>query len=419
MASPLSPVAPLSPVVPVLLGVLSAQVALGLMAPLVPLLLVGGGSTAPQIGLIASAYSLGFMAGAMTAERLVIRVGHIRAFAAFAALAANATLLMAVVGQPLAWAALRAVVGLSAAGLCLVAESWLYGSADNASRGRIFGAYLVASWGGGALGPVALNAVPASAWLFGPAGIAVTTALLPLALTRQPNPAIGRQARMGLAALYRVSPVGLACCLAAGLVNGVFYALAPVYLSRFGYHPTQVAAFVSAANVAGLAVQWPIGLLSDRLGRRPMAVAVLALGLALALLFVLAGRAGMPVLLVLGCAFAGVAAPLYGLGAGQTNDRLARGDAVAASGGLLFVWAMGATVGPALAGAVMGLLGPGGLFIYLAVVLGGISLFTGLRIRLRGEVPRDLRGAFVPAMAEPALHAGLATPPPPPGGDGP
>ena len=408
MASPLSPVAPLSPVVPVLLGVLSAQVALGLMAPLVPLLLVGGGSTAPQIGLIASAYSLGFMAGAMTAERLVIRVGHIRAFAAFAALAANATLLMAVVGQPLAWAALRAVVGLSAAGLCLVAESWLNGSADNASRGRIFGAYLVA-----------LNAVPASAWLFVPAGIAFTTALLPLALTRQPNPAIGRQARMGLAALYRVSPVGLACCLAAGLVNGVFYALAPVYLSRFGYHPTQVAAFVSAANVAGLAVQWPIGLLSDRLGRRPMAVAVLALGLALALLFVLAGRAGMPVLLVLGCAFAGVAAPLYGLGAGQTNDRLARGDAVAASGGLLFVWAMGARVGRALAGAVMGLLGPGGLFIYLAVVLGGISLFTGLRIRLRGEVPRDLRGAFVPAMAEPALHAGLATPPPPPGGDGP
>jgi MFS family permease len=400
----------LAAVIPVLLGVLCAQLALGVMNPLVPLLLVAHGTATPEIGLIASAYSMGFMAGAVTADRLVIRIGHIRAFAAFAAMAANATLLMSVIGDPIVWAVLRALIGYSVAGVFLVAESWLNGQADNASRGRIFGAYLVASWGGGAVGALALNVAPPSPVLFVAAGIALTTALLPLALTRQANPAIGRQARMGLLMLYRISPVGLACCLTAGLVNGAFYALSPVYLSDFAIPAAGVAVFIAAANVAGLAVQWPLGLLSDRVGRRPMAMALLALALLTALAFALLGRLGMPALLALGCVFAAVTAPLYGLGAGQTNDRLERGDAVAASGGLLFAWAVGATIGPALAGGVMGLLGPQGLFVYLAAVLAGISGFTLLRIRAREEVSRDQRGSFVPARTEPAVLSELDTP---------
>lgn len=397
-------------VIPVLLGMLCAQVALGILTPLVPLLLVAHGSATPEIGLIASAYSLGFMVGAVTADRLVVRVGHIRAFAAFAAIAANAALLLSVTGDPIVWAVLRALIGYSAAGLCLVAESWLNERADNSSRGRIFGAYMVASWGGGAIGPLAMNVVPLSAVLFVIAGIAFTTALLPLALTRQANPAIGRQARMGLLALYRISPVGLACCLAAGLVTGVFYALAPVYLSRLDIPATEIAVFISAANVAGLAVQWPLGLLSDRLGRRMLAEVLLVLGLLAAIAFALFGGLGMPSLLVLGCVFAAVTAPLYGFGAAQTNDRLERGDAVAASGGLLFAWALGATIGPALAGWVMGVVGPQGLFVYMAVVLAAVIGFTALRIRAREEVPRDQRGTFVPAMTEPAVHSEIATP---------
>lgn len=397
----------LAAVAPVLLGMLCAQLAFGIMNPLVPVLLVADGVAALPIGLIASAYSMGFMVGALSAQHLVIRVGHIRAFAAFAAMAANATLLLALIGEPAAWGVLRALLGYSAAGLCMVAESWLSGEADNASRGRIFGAYLVASWGGGATGPLAMRIASPSAALFIAAAIALSTALLPLALTRRSNPEIGRPARMPLAALYRVSPVGLACCLSAGLINGAFYALAPVYLSHVAISAGGVALFISAANFAGLLVQWPLGALSDRVGRRPMAVVLLALALAVALLFALLMPRGLAALLVLGCLLAASTAPLYGLGTGQTYDRLTRGDAVSASGGLLFAWALGATLAPALAGAVMSQVGPQGLFHYLAAVLAAITLFTVLRIRAREEVPRDQRGSFVPARTEPAVLSEL------------
>ena len=116
----------------------------------------------------------------------------------------------------------------------------------------------------------------------------------------------------------------------------------------------------------------------------------------------LVGQAPLSVVLTLGALFAGVAAPLYGLGAGQTNDHMGPDDFVAASGGLLFAWSIGASLGPTLAAGTMGLLGPYGLSVYLSVVLGGVVLFTIGRMRIRAGVPRDRQSGFVPAPSAPA-----------------
>ena len=102
-------------------------------------------------------------------------------------------------------------------------------------------------------------------------------------------------------------------------------------------------------------------------------------------------------------------APLYGLGAGQTNDRMERGDYVAASGGLLFTWSLGSAVGPSLAGVLMGRAGPAGLFVYLATVLGSLGVFTVARMLLRSEVPAEQRGGYVPATASPPRHSELVS----------
>jgi MFS family permease len=399
----------LMPIAPVLLGVLCGQIALGVMTPTIPLLLLAHGEAVTNIGLIASCYSVGYFVGALTGERLVIRVGHIRAFAAAAALAADGTLIMALTQSPWAWAALRVAVGYAGAVLSLVAESWLNERADNASRGHVLGAYLVASWGGGAIGPLLMNLVPPSAALITVAGIAFAAATLPMALTHQPNPRVNRQARLSIAALFRVSPAAISFCFTAGVVNTVFYALSPVFLERQGIAAGGIAVFVSAANFAGLAIQFPVGVASDRFGRRRVALVLLLAGCALALAFPLVAGWGLAALLVLGCAYAAATAPLYGLGSGQMNDRLDGGDAVAASGGLLLAWAVGATIGPSAAGWAMQHLGPAGLFVTIAGVLGLIAALTAARMRVKSEVPRDARGDFVPATPVPQRHAPLAT----------
>jgi MFS family permease len=398
-------------IVPVLLGVLIAEVALGMMTTLIPLDLTANGVPDGVIGGVGSAYFLGFLLGTLTCARLVRAVGHIRAFAVFLALGADCALLMTLTDHPFVWAGLRLVMGWQLSGMFLVAESWLNDKTDNANRGRTFGAYLLISWGGAALGPLAyglLHDVDRSLIMV---GVAFATALVPMALTPVSNPPLGERRRFTLRRLFNTSPMGATCVIASGLVNSSFYTLAPVYLERHGHSPHQVPVFLSAALVAALVVQYPVGIAADRFGRRPMTVVALALAVIVSILFSLLGTAPFWVLVMLGAILAGVTAPLYGLGAGQTNDRVARSDYVAASGGLLFGWAVGSSVGPVIAGVIMAHAGANALFVFLAVTLLALSGFTLLRMRQRAGV--ETESAYVPARRAPPILPELDEPPAP------
>ena len=391
----------LIPILPVLLGVACAQVALGLSTPLIPLLLLQNGAQSPLIGAVASCYFVGFLAGALLAPVAVRRVGHVRAFALFAAICADCALLMAFGHTALAIGALRLATGFASSALFLIAESWLNDHADSGNRGGVFSAYLVTSWGATAAGPLVLNVIPASPLLFVLVGLAFATAVVPMAATIQPNPPVPPAQRLSPWALARISPLGLACAGVAGMVNSAFYALVPVYLQRHGQGGGAVAAVSSLALIAALSIQVPVGLLSDRYGRRRLTLATLAVAVAAAGVLALVGWPGLWAMAALAMVYAAATAPLYGLGAGQTNDRMARGDYVAASGGLLFTWALGASFGPGFAGAAMGILGPAGLFAFLAGVLTLMAAFTVSRMLGRPEVPRDRRAPFVPTPAPP------------------
>lgn len=400
----------LASIVPVLLGVLIAEVALGMMTTLIPLDLAANGLGANAIGLVGSGYFVGFLLGTLTCARLVRAVGHIRAFAVFLALSADCALLMTLTHNPLVWTALRLIMGWQLSGMFLVAESWLNDKTDNASRGRTFGAYLLVSWGGAALGPMAYSLLKTADRSLVMVGLAFATALLPMALTPVSNPPLGERRRIGLVRLFNISPMGTTCVLASGFVNGAFYTLVPVYLERHGFTAHQIPTFLSTALVAALLVQYPVGMAADRYGRRPITVAALGLAVIICLLFALLGGSAFWVLIGLGAVLSGVTAPLYGLGAGQTNDRVARSDYVAASGGLLFAWAVGASAGPLLAGVVMTHAGANALFFFLAFFLLALSGFTLFRMRSRAGVPTE--SAFIPARAAPTQVASLDEPPP-------
>jgi len=397
------------PIAPVLLGITVAQLALGALGPLIALLLAERAVTASAIGLVTSAYYGGFLAGSLSCPRIVDRVGHIRAFAVFAALAADCVLLHAVTHSPAVWGVLRAITGYAMAGSFLIAESWLNTKADSASRGRIFGAYLFATWSASAAGPLALNLAHqgGGTFLFILIALGFVTALVPMALTQVANPEIAGRARFGVRRLFQISPTGVVACCGSGLVNSAFYGLLPVYAERTGLDPGRLSLLLTTALVGGLLAQFPIGMISDRFGRRPTMLVSIIIGLLLALAVPMLGRGGFPRILALAFLLASVTAPLYGLGAGQTNDYIAPKDFVGASAGLLFAWALGASVGPLAASAVMEGVGAAGLFLYLAVALAAIAAFTIFRMLRRSGLPVVLQGGFVPSPQTPPRIAEL------------
>jgi MFS family permease len=364
---------PRSPVPSLLISLFIAYVALGVIGPVTPLLLLAEGASAAQIGLVASAHSVGFILGTLTFGRLIGAIGHRRSFAVAVVVAASVTGGMAMARAPALWALLRVALGVAHAGICLVAESWLNAHATNQTRGRVFSAYMLTTWGGNVLGPLTISIVPASAGLL---ALAAFVMLLGLA---------------------RVSPVGLVCCLAAGLSNSAFYAMSPVALSGRGYSQAAIAGFLVAINLAGMVAQMPIGLLSDWIGRRQAALGVLLVGSVVGVAIYNAATAPYWVVVALGAAYSAMTSGLYGLGSSQTSDRLAGGDMVAASGGLLLVWACGAAIGPAVAGRLMAAADPWALFLYLPAVMASVAIFTAVRMVLRSDAPRAERAVAVTA----------------------
>jgi len=384
------------PVTQVLAGVVCLETALGILSPTIALQLTHRAAPPEIIGFIGSAYFIGFLVGTMTCHRVIDRVGHIRTFSVFAAIAANATLLYLVFDDIYIWVALRVLTGYAIAGQFVVVESWLNDKATNQNRGRIFSLYMAVSWAASGVSPLALNlADPTGHELFTLAALALVTSLVPLGLTRFGNPEIGERSHFGVRKLFGLSPLGVVACFGSGMVTPALYALLPSYMVSAGYTIEQLSIVYSFSTIAGLLAQFPVGYLSDRLGRRPlMLVASLGAG-ATALALYASGGTSFIMLTTLLFLAEGLMAPLYSLGVGQATDYIDKKDFVAASGGLLFAWGVGSTIGPSVAGGVVGFAGPSGLFLFLGASMALLAAFVIGRILIRPAKSAKEQSNFV------------------------
>jgi MFS family permease len=122
------------------------QLANGFFGTFISLRLSVENFDAIMAGLVLSSYFAGFTLGALRCGRIIGRVGHIRAYAAFAGLVVAATAAMPLLVGPLPWLVLRAVVGFGCAGVFVTTESWLNAKAQPSERGRIFAVYMVGTF---------------------------------------------------------------------------------------------------------------------------------------------------------------------------------------------------------------------------------------------------------------------------------
>ena len=377
-------------------GVTFLGLASGLLFALLGIRMAIEGIPTQMIGVVGSAYFAGLLAGTVFCDRVIRRVGHIRAFNVFAAVSAIAALLHVLIAPVWVWAMLRAGMGFSMAGLFMVAESWLQFKATNETRGRTFALFAAVHSAGVGVGPLLINvADPAAAELFLIASILYSIALLPVALTRVGNPELGEASRFGLRDLFAISPVAVVGVFAVGLANSGFYGLGAVFGEQIGLTTSHISLFMTVTVLGGFLMQYPIGALSDRFDRR-LVMICFALGAAAVAAGIAALGGAVPLaVLVLGFAFGGVSQPLYSLAVAHANDYVETNDFVAASAGLLFAYGVGASIGPIVAAMGMGRLGPSGLFVYIAVVLLGLGGFVAYRMRIRAPIPTAEQGEFI------------------------
>ena len=360
---------------------------------------------ATTTGLVMSAYFLGLMVGAQQAGHVIHRAGHIRAFAVFAALANAAVLGHSLYLDAYLWAALRVLSGFSIAGLYMVIESWLNERATSETRGRIFSVYQVVAFAALGSGQLLLYVGdPAGTELFVIAALLMGLALIPVAITRAEYPKAPERHRMALRATLGRTPLAGVTTVSAGLINGAIFAMTPVFGLSTGIGVDGIALLMSAIIFGGVLLQWPIGQLSDRLGRRPLLIAVGAGTTVVATTLAVADFLPLSLLIPVAAMFGGVSFTLYPLSVSHANDVLQPKDFVSVSGTLLFFWGLGATLGPTAAGQVMAYIGPRGLFLFVAVVATLIALCAWLfrteEVDIEGQAPFVTVARTTPVILE-------------------
>lgn len=375
-------VAPNTPPLRAVLSLLAATAALltahGLLNTLVAVRAAHEGFSTTLIGLTTSAYFIGYMVGARVMPGLLARIGHVRTFAACAALATIAVLLLPLLPYAVAWLLLRGLMGFALVGLSNVIETWLAAQAGAAERSRVLGSYMTVNLLGLAAGPLLLGfGEPGSPVLFSIAALLLAATALPVTLTKLAPPPVHEQQKMPMATVAAAAPTAIAGVFLIGMSLGSFWGLGAVFAEQRGLERGGVGLLMAITVLGGALLQWPIGRWSDRGDRRTVMATV---GVVAALALVGAAFAEDTRLMMALFAVAGGGLfSVYPLCMAHLFDRVAADRALSACSTLLVANGVGAALGPVLVGAAMQMQGAAALPLAMAVCLSLIATVAAWR----------------------------------------
>ena len=348
-------------------------------------------------GIMMSGYFIGYFTGAIVVPKFVVKVGHIRVFAAFASMASLSILIHAVFVDPLVWIFGRFLTGFSIIGIFIVVESWLNDRASNKSRGHVLSIYMLIGFLGIALGTLLLNfSSPEKYEPFILISLLLSTALIPILLTKRVAPKFKKISGIKTKELYRISPFGTFSMFCTGFIHSAIFTLGAVYAATMNFTIYEISLLLFLITSSGALFQWPIGFLSDRHDRRVIIIFCAFVGAIFCILSISASGSSLENMYLASSIgtdkimffiyvffYAGMALPLFSLNLAYVNDYIPKEKFVAAGAGLQIIFGLGAMGGPILASVLMYRLGSNGFFIYLFIFHVAIGLFGMYRITRR------------------------------------
>jgi MFS family permease len=231
-----------------------------------------------------------------------------------------------------------------------------------------------------ALGQMLINVGPiASSTPFTLAAVFLVLAIVPVGLTRRLAPAPVAATRVGFSLLFQRSRTASAGALLSGLVVGSFWSLGALFARGNSDSQVDISWFISTAIIGGGLLQYPIGLLSDRIDRRKVLL-ILCLGGAVTSIAV-ALSVGLPWHLLTVFLFGAMVMPLYAISLATAADVAQSSEFVQIGTSVLMLNAIGALIAPLALGQLMSVLGSTALFWSFSVICLAFMGYIALQLR--------------------------------------
>ena len=319
-------------------------------------------------GLIMSGFFIGALASSMLSPKLIKKTGQIRTYAAYASIASTAILIQILFIEPPVWFVARFLSGFCIVGIMIIVEGWLNSISSNENRGQIFSFHMIIVWGGLALGQ-GLFAVddPSGVSLFLLASILLSVSLIPILLTEIKAPETDVQESLGLRALWKASPSGVATIGLSGLASAGFFGVGTIYAIKAGLSVSETALFMTLFIGFGAVSQWPLGWLSDKIDRRKVILLCCASVISICIVLV-SFEFTSTIHLILSALVGAFTLPLYSIGVAQANDRLEPKQMISASGTIVLVFSVFAALGPFTMSYFLELFEMFGFMLYMGIV---------------------------------------------------
>lgn len=381
---------------PLLLGVMLLMVGNGVQGSLLGIRGSSEGFSTFELSIVMSAYFVGFLGGSRLAPEMIRRVGHVRVFSALGSMISAVLVLYPLLVDVVSWSVMRVLIGFCFSGVYVTAESWLNNTATNDTRGQAMSAYMIVQM----LGIIASQGLlsqgdPGGFALFIIPSVLVSLAFMPILLAATPAPVFDKIIPMSFGRIFRTSPLGCVGMLLTGGIYAAMFGMAAVWGAKSALTIGEIASYGATLYVGGLIMQYPIGFLSDRMDRRAL-ILWLSLGGAVVMAVAAGIRLPFSLLLVVALLLGGTINPLYSLLIAHTNDFLVKDEMPAASSRLIFLNGFGAIFGPLATGALMGLVGAPGYFLFIGALFALLAGYAAWRMSRRA------------APADQAAFAGLS-----------
>jgi len=323
------------------------------------------------IGLIMAGYYVGYSAGPLVSPLVIRALGHVRTIWFALLVAAASIALHGIFVSPSAWTLLRVASGLAIAVNFVAVESWINDRSENRVRGRVFAVYMVWQMTAMTIAQFLLTiGDPRTMSLFLLSAALFVVSAVPILVLRRGTVIHAPPEPFSLLALFRLAPLGVLATILSGVSWAVVFTFGPVYAQREGFTLSQIGFFMGVAMVAGALVQFPLGWVSDHIGRRRTMGLLCAAGAVASLFGIWAQTRGIVMLDVASALIGALVFPLYGISVAHANDAVRPSQRVAAAAGLVLVFGLGSIAGPLATGWAMSVFGSVAYFWVLAGIMG-------------------------------------------------
>ncbi len=306
-----------------------------------------------MIGLAGAAPAIAVFIALPLLSRLISRIGAVTAIGSGCIIGSLGYFVLYAFPSPWAWIVIRFLMSAGFALPWLAGETWINAVAREESRGRVIAIYAIAFFSGYAVGPLLLRGLGISG--FCPfLAAAIVTALfgLPIVFGRHLAPAFNHGGKHSIASAHLLAPAAMIAAFMGGFAEITNLSLIPNVAIAAGWTQDASLALLTVMTIGGIAMQFPLGWLSDKMNRINLVIwtGVFLIALSLMLPFALeSSTAAFIVMFLVGGAILG----FYALALAIVGERVGSNDLAAVNAAVIVMYQAGALLGPIVSGIAM------------------------------------------------------------------